>query len=49
MDILVQALLFKVGENSVFIREDIDRALSMMIDSMPQTRSIIALVTFGSK
>lgn len=49
MDILVQALIYKVGENSVFIREDIDRALQHMIDYMPQTRAALSLITYGSK
>lgn len=49
MDILIQALLYKAGENSIFIREDIDVALQHMIDSMPQTRSAICLITFGSR
>lgn len=49
MDILVQALMYKVGENSIFIREDIDRALQLMIDSMPQTRAALSLITYGSK
>ncbi|KAH9423399.1 hypothetical protein DERP_003678 [Dermatophagoides pteronyssinus] len=48
LDILTQALLHKVSENSVFIREDIDRALQLMIESMPQTRAALALITFGS-
>lgn len=41
--------MYKVGENSVFIREDIDRALTLMVEKMPQTRAAISLVTFGSK
>ena len=49
LDILTQALLHKVSENSVFIREDIDRALQLMIESMPQTRAALALITFGSR
>ena len=49
MDILVQALMYKVGENSIFIREDIDRALTLMINSMPQTRAALSLITYGSK
>lgn len=48
MDIMTQALLTKVSENSVFIREDIDRALQLMVDSMPATRAALSLITHGS-
>lgn len=46
---MVQALLHKSGENVVFIREDIERALLNMIDYMPQTRAAISLIINGSK
>jgi hypothetical protein len=49
MDCMAQALLTKSGENVVFIREDIERALMNMIEEMPQTRAAIALITNGSK
>ena len=49
IDILTQSLLNKVGENSIFIREDIDHAINQMVESMPQTRAAVSLVTYGSK
>ncbi len=49
MDCMAQVLLTKSGENVVFIREDIERALMNMIEEMPQTRAAIALITNGSK
>ncbi len=49
MDCMAHALLTKSGENVVFMREDIERALMNMIEEMTQTRAAIALVTNGSK
>jgi hypothetical protein len=49
MDCMAHALLAKSGENVVFMREDIERALMNMIEEMTQTRAAIALVTNGSK
>lgn len=44
-----QALLHKCGENVTFIRDDIDIALTNMIEEMPQTKSAITLITNGAK
>ncbi|KAI1302330.1 hypothetical protein HDE_02580 [Halotydeus destructor] len=49
MDIMGQALLHKCGENVMFIREDIDKALSNMITEMPQSKSAITLIANGAK
>lgn len=49
MDLIGQALLHKCGENIAFIREDIDKAISNMIEEMPQSKSAITLITNGAK
>jgi hypothetical protein len=48
MDIICQALLHKCGENVAFIREDIDKAISNMIEEMPQSKSALALILNGA-
>ncbi|RWS17552.1 protein FAM179B-like protein, partial [Dinothrombium tinctorium] len=48
MDLICQALLHKCGENVSFIREDIERALANMVEEMPQTKSVLALINGGA-
>lgn len=49
MDSMVSCLLAKSGENVVFIREDIERALMLCLEEMPQTRTALALIHAGAK
>lgn len=49
MDVIGGALLAKCGENVTFIREDIDRALTNLIEEMPQSKSVLTLVMGGAQ
>ena len=43
------ALLQKCAENVTFIREDIDRSLTNMVEQMPQSKTVLTLVTGGAQ
>ena len=43
------ALLAKCGENVTFIKEDIERALNNLVDQMPQSKTVLTLVTGGAQ
>lgn len=49
MDVIASALLAKCGENVLFIRDDIDRALTNLIEEMPQSKCVLTLVTGGAQ
>ncbi|KPM05457.1 protein FAM179B-like protein [Sarcoptes scabiei] len=48
LEILTQALMHKISENSPFIRDDVDQALQSLVTYMPQTRAALSLINFGS-
>lgn len=47
LDATVQALLTKGSEASGFIRNDVDRALNMMVNGVTPSRAVATLTTFG--
>ena len=47
LDVTVQALLIKGGEVSGFIRNDVDRALNVMVGGVTPSRAVLTLTTFG--
>ena len=48
LDEVVKVLLHKGGESSVFIREDVERALAEMVSVVtPRSRCLAALVNGG--
>lgn len=49
IDIIGAALLQKCGENITFIKDDIDKALMNMVDEMPQSKTVLALVNGGAQ
>jgi hypothetical protein len=49
MDVIGSALLAKCAENIMFIRDDIDRALTNLIEEMPQSKSVLTLVNGGAQ
>ncbi|XP_074605138.1 TOG array regulator of axonemal microtubules protein 1 isoform X1 [Brevipalpus obovatus] len=48
MELIGSALINKCGENASFIREDCERAIQSMIDEMPQIKSALVLIHYGS-
>ena len=44
---MVKVLLHKGGESSVFIREDVERALAEMVSAVTPSRCLVALVNGG--
>ena len=44
---MVKVLLHKGGESSVFIREDVERALAEMVSAITPSRCLVALVNGG--
>ena len=49
IDIIAAALLQKCGENITFIKDDIDKAIMNMVDEMPQSKTVLALVNGGAQ
>ena len=49
MDAIGSALLQKCGENVTFIREDIDRSLTNLVECMPQSKTVLTLVNGGAQ
>ena len=47
LDEVVKVLLHKGGESSVFIREDVERALAEMVSAVTPSRCLVALVNGG--
>ena len=47
LDEVVKVLLHKGGESSVFIREDVERALAEMVSVVTPSRCLVALVNGG--
>lgn len=45
----MKVLLHKAGESSIFIREDVERALAEMVSVVTPTRCLVALVNGGLK
>ena len=48
VEILSKTLLTKSGESNAFIREDVDKALQAMIDSVTAQRSLLGLIGGGA-
>lgn len=48
LETVAKALLHKSGENAGFIREDIDRALSAMLDHVTPAKALLALIEAGA-
>lgn len=48
LDLIVQALLYKSMENTAFIREDIRRAFTTMIDHVTHWKIALSLINHGS-
>uniref|UniRef100_H0WLX8 TOG array regulator of axonemal microtubules protein 1 n=1 Tax=Otolemur garnettii TaxID=30611 RepID=H0WLX8_OTOGA len=47
LDTTVKVLLHKAGESNTFIREDVDRALRAMANSVTPARAVISLISGG--
>ncbi|XP_027632448.1 TOG array regulator of axonemal microtubules protein 1 isoform X2 [Tupaia chinensis] len=47
LDTAVKVLLHKAGESNTFIREDVDRALSAMVNNVTPSRAVISLINGG--
>lgn len=45
---VVKALLAKNGESNGFIREDVDRALALMVENTTSQRALLAIITGGA-
>ncbi|XP_006824155.2 TOG array regulator of axonemal microtubules protein 1-like [Saccoglossus kowalevskii] len=48
MDQLCKVLLHKAGESNGFIREDVDKSLAAMVESVTPQRALVALVAGGA-
>ncbi|XP_069117055.1 TOG array regulator of axonemal microtubules protein 1-like isoform X2 [Argopecten irradians] len=48
VDITAKVLLAKNGESNGFIREDVEKALAVMVDSITPQRSLLALIAGGA-
>ncbi|KAK7488657.1 hypothetical protein BaRGS_00020110 [Batillaria attramentaria] len=48
LDIVTRHLLAKAGESSNFIRDDVDRALSSMVEGATAQRALLALIAGGA-
>lgn len=49
MEVIGSALLTKCAENITFIKDDIDRALTNMVEEMPQSKTVLTLVNGGAQ
>lgn len=49
MDLIAQALLHKCAENTIFVRDDIDRSLTHLVEQMPQSKTVLALINGGAQ
>lgn len=49
MEVIGGALLTKCAENITFIKDDIDRALTNMVEEMPQSKTVLTLVNGGAQ
>ncbi|KAM4014603.1 TOG array regulator of axonemal microtubules protein 1 isoform 2-T3 [Anomaloglossus baeobatrachus] len=47
LDNCVRVLLHKAGESNIFIREDVDKALSAMVQNVTPVRALAALINGG--
>jgi len=47
LELGVEALLIKTGDSNRFIREDADRSLKAMVNSVTPSRALAALITHG--
>ncbi|XP_064599948.1 TOG array regulator of axonemal microtubules protein 1-like isoform X2 [Liolophura sinensis] len=48
LDMVVKALLAKNGESNGFIRDDVDRALSLMVENTTSQRALLAIIAGGA-
>lgn len=49
MELIGSALINKCVDSASFIREDCEKALTHMIEEMPQVRSALVLIHQGSR
>lgn len=48
VDVTAKVLLAKNGESNGFIREDVEKALAVMLDSITPQRTLLALISGGA-